>query len=345
MAALLPRCVESLVAAGVNDLVEAIIVNDGSKDDSLSVAREYESLYPELVTVIDKPNGNYGSTVNAALPVAKGKYVKILDSDDWFDSKALAEFTGKLKDINVDVAVTHFNILHEDGSIELAKYNVYGKEPFEYGRIYDLDNVLQSKTIRFFLMHSLTYRREMLLKSSYRQSEGISYTDTQWCAYPMFFAKDIIFYDIALYQYNLAREGQTMDPKVVARSLDQMCRMTFDMFDFYTSFDKSALSTVRLGFLRQYFHNRARLLAKTFLYDIPRDKFDAAVFREVDAGIKKFLVENSLPPIRLFSENKIIRIDFYRFWDDHQKRMPAGFEAFNGFIDKIANRIYKRLFR
>lgn len=345
MAALLPRCVESLAAAGVNELIEAVIVNDGSKDDSLAVAREYESRYPELVTVIDKPNGNYGSTVNAALPLAKGKYVKILDSDDWFDSDALAGFVNELKDTDVDVAVTHFNILHEDGSKELAKYNVYGKEPFEYGKVYDLDAVLQSKAIRFFLMHSLTYRTEMLLKSSYRQSEGISYTDTQWCAYPIFYAKDVVFYDISLYQYNLAREGQTMDPKVIARSLDQMCRMTYDMFDFYTSFDKGNLSQVRLAFLKQYFHNRARVLAKTFLYDIPRDKFDPAVFNEVDAIIKKFIAENGLPPIRLFPENKIIHVDFYRYWDSHRKRMPRSFETFNGIIDKTANSLYKKLFR
>ena len=78
MAELLPRCLDSIIASGVNESIEAIVVNDGSKDNSLEIAKKYEEQHPECITVIDKPNGNYGSTINAALPVAKGKYVKIL---------------------------------------------------------------------------------------------------------------------------------------------------------------------------------------------------------------------------------------------------------------------------
>ena len=83
MAELLPRCLDSLVTAqGADATLEAVVVNDGSKDNSLAVAQDYQKRYPNIITVIDKPNGNYGSTINAALPVAKGKYVKVLDSDD-----------------------------------------------------------------------------------------------------------------------------------------------------------------------------------------------------------------------------------------------------------------------
>ena len=80
MEALLPRCLDSLLVDGALEQLEAIVVNDGSRDGSLAIANSYKERFPDTVTVIDKPNGNYGSTINAALPVAKGKYVKVLDA-------------------------------------------------------------------------------------------------------------------------------------------------------------------------------------------------------------------------------------------------------------------------
>ena len=215
MEALLPRCLDSLLVDGALEHIEAIVVNDGSKDGSLAVANSYRERFPDSVTVIDKPNGNYGSTINAALPVAKGKYVKILDSDDYFNSQSLLDFLAELQTIEADIAVTHFTVLRADGKTELSKYNVYGKEPYTYGKVYYLDNVLNDGYIRFFLMHGLTYRTEMLRQMNYRQTEGVSYTDLEWATYPLFVAQNIVFYNIDLYQYNMAREGQTMDPKVM----------------------------------------------------------------------------------------------------------------------------------
>lgn len=345
MEELLPRCLDSLLATGGSDGIEAIVVNDGSKDNSFEVAKRYEAKYPDCVVVIDKPNGNYGSTINAALPVAKGKYVKILDSDDWFDSKSLSSFIEELEQLDVDMVVTHFNIIHDDGTTELSKYNVYGREPYDYGKVYDLDYVLSGGYIRFFLMHGLAYRTELLRSSGYRQTEGISYTDTEWCIYPLFYAKDIVFFDIVLYQYNLAREGQTMDPKVLLRSLDQMCRMTFNMFDFYDKFDKGKLSDIRLSFLKQYFRNRIRILSKCYLYDIPRNEFNADVFAKVDEELQAFRERNGIEQIKLIPENKLLRIDFYKYWCKHHKRLPLIVERINHMIDIVVKGVYMKIFR
>mgnify|MGYP003318209363 CR=1 FL=1 len=271
--------------------------------------------------------------------------MKILDSDDWFDSKSLSSFVEELEKVDSDMVVTHFNVINYNGTRELSKYNVYGKEPYEYGKVYDLDYVLSGGYIRFFLMHSLAYRTEMLCTSGYRQTEGISYTDTEWCTYPLFCAKSIVFLDLSLYQYNLAREGQTMDPKVVSRSLDQMCRMTFSMFDFYDKFDKRKLSDIRLTFLKQYFRNRIRILSKCYLYDIPRDEFDADVFAKVDEGLQAFRMRNGIEQIKLIPENKLLRIDIYKYWSKHHNRLPSIVERINYMIDIVVKDVYVKIFR
>ena len=127
MAQLLPRCLDSLLESGAQADFEAIVVNDGSKDNTLQVALKYRDANPDCIRVIDKPNGNYGSTINAALPQARGKYVKILDADDWFAPAALAKFLRELSGTDADMVVTHFTQIHPKGVKELAKYNLYGK--------------------------------------------------------------------------------------------------------------------------------------------------------------------------------------------------------------------------
>ena len=345
MAQLLPRCLDSLLAAGVPEAFEAIVVNDGSKDETLEVALRYRDANPGCIRLIDKPNGNYGSTINAALPKAQGRYVKILDADDWFEPAALARFVNELSATDADMVVTHFTQIMPKGVREVAKYNLYGKEPYQYGKTYPLDQVLSGGYIRFFLMHSLAYKTSLLRDNGYRQTEGCSYTDLEWDVYPLFYARDIVFFDTNLYQYNLAREGQTMDPKVLSRSLDQLERVTDNILDFYGRYPRETLSPERKAFLDQFYRNRVRLMAKSWLLDLPREMFDPGEFDRVDRKLQDHMEKLGLEPIRLYPANKIIRVDAYRYWQKHHSRLPKALEAVNSVADKVMTALYRLLFR
>ena len=345
MEALLPRCLDSLLVDGALEHIEAIVVNDGSKDGSLAVANSYRERFPDSVTVIDKSNGNYGSTINAALPVAKGKYVKILDSDDYFNSQSLLDFLAELQTVEADIAVTHFTVLRADGKTELSKYNVYGKEPYTYGKVYNLDNVLNDGYIRFFLMHGLTYRTEMLQQMNYRQTEGVSYTDLEWATYPLFVVQNIVFYNIDLYQYNMAREGQTMDPKVMVRNVGQLEKVTEQLIHFAENHNIESLSPIRQKFVRQYYLNRLRVVCKCHLLDMPRGSFDAAHFAELDAHYQQVCHDLQLGTIKLYPENKILRIDAMAHWHRRHRRWPIWFEAVNSLCDKLMKWLYVKIFR
>jgi glycosyltransferase involved in cell wall biosynthesis len=69
-----------------------VIVNDGSTDETLKIAYKYAHKHPSVFSVIDKPNGGHGSTINAAIKQANGKYFKSIDSDDWVITENLAVF-------------------------------------------------------------------------------------------------------------------------------------------------------------------------------------------------------------------------------------------------------------
>lgn len=85
----LDRCVQSLLSQTVKER-EFIFVNDGSKDQSLSVLRAYAEQHAQI-TVIDKPNGGVSSARNAGLRAAKGEYVAFCDSDDYYTDNGYLE--------------------------------------------------------------------------------------------------------------------------------------------------------------------------------------------------------------------------------------------------------------
>lgn len=83
----LHQCLDSLQAQTFSNF-EVICINDGSTDGSRQIIQEYLDK-DERFTVIDKPNSGYGSSMNQGLKKARGKYIAILESDDFFEPFAL----------------------------------------------------------------------------------------------------------------------------------------------------------------------------------------------------------------------------------------------------------------
>ncbi len=81
VAAFLPEVLDSVLGQTLRN-IEVICVNDGSKDDTLSVIQAYAAR-DERIRIIDKPNGGYGHSMNRGMEAATGEYIGILESDDY----------------------------------------------------------------------------------------------------------------------------------------------------------------------------------------------------------------------------------------------------------------------
>jgi glycosyltransferase involved in cell wall biosynthesis len=345
MEAYLARCLDSLLASPECGQLDILVVNDGSKDRSLEIARQYEAAHLGVVRVVDKSNGNYGSTINAALPIAAGRYVKILDADDTFDTDALTEYLRQLKTLEADLVVCHFTNFGRNGQREVIKYNTMSREVYDYGRVYDADEVLGGGYIRFFLMHAIAYRTDLLRSIGYRQTEGISYTDTEWACYPVFYVRTIVFLNVNLYLYNNDREGQTMDPKVLLKSVSQLDKVTEQMFAYYEAhIDEPQISPARRAFFKQYFENRLRILYKIYLMDMPRADFDAAALSRFESKYRPVMERRQLQ-VRLYPENKLIRYEYIRHWQRTRQRPPLWFERCNAVVDRVVKWAYRNFVR
>ena len=207
MEAYLDECLSSMIMedASLMEALEVIVVNDGSKDNSLNIALSYKERFPNTFAVIDKENGNYGSCVNRGLKEATGKYFRIVDADDWVDTKALEELVARLKECECDLVFTHYIEW-----FDLHKKSVETSSNIEYDIVYNLSDFTYSENDFHLQMHGMIYKTNLLVQSSLRLSEGVSYTDMEYCFYPLLHIKNFIVYDMFLYQYRAQREGQTM---------------------------------------------------------------------------------------------------------------------------------------
>ena len=233
----LHRCLNSTLIEK-RHLLEVIIVNDGSQDMSLEIAREYEYKYPETFKVIDKGNGNYGSCVNRGIDKAIGQYFRILDADDYFDKDALSELIEKIEsfDHEPDLIISNYQEDYPDG---YSNYII--NHQYKYNNLYLFNNVVLGKQKGGYLavMHRMTYKLEVIRASMLRHLEGISYTDSEYCFYPLRKVKTIMFLNITLYHYQLGREGQTVSELAYQKNIHNLYRIIDRMLNSFKKEEKN----------------------------------------------------------------------------------------------------------
>lgn len=236
MEAYISKNLDSIVGARNIHAIEVIIINDGSTDNTLAVCRQYAGRYPEVVRVIDKANGHYGSCINAALKVAVGKYFRILDADDWFDTEALDVFVEKLDSCDSELVVTQRCEVWTDaeGNVSARYFPVHD---VHYDRIYDAGQFLMSDHAHGveFNMHSMTYRTDVLRAAGLHLPEGVCYTDMIYCLMPLAGIRSLIVYDIYLYHYWVGRDGSSTTNDSIRRNFGHITKVLSVMLDYLYS--------------------------------------------------------------------------------------------------------------
>ena len=105
--------VESVLAAA-SDEVEVILVDDGSKDNSLKICRNF-SKRDSRVKVYHQENKGVSSARNAGIQIAQGKYLMFLDADDTFVSEKWQDVLSLVRQNTYDFAAYSYYSLYENG--------------------------------------------------------------------------------------------------------------------------------------------------------------------------------------------------------------------------------------
>lgn len=109
----LPECLASLERQSL-DAWEAILVDDGSRDDTPAIVESFRLRHPERVRVLrHEESRGLRACANAALELARGEYVMRLDADDWLDESALLVLAHHL-DTHPDIGLVYPNWIWVD---------------------------------------------------------------------------------------------------------------------------------------------------------------------------------------------------------------------------------------
>lgn len=230
----LDKCLKSLLETKVKDALEVMIVNDGSKDHTLSIANKYQKEYPEIIKVIDKKNGGHGSTINASVKAATGKYYKILDSDDWVDKNGLEKLVRFLENNSVDLVLNPFHEVHIDTGIKNLVVPYHKNQ--KIGEIMDL-----SKDTNFDIkMHSMTFKTDVIKAMGPIIDENCFYVDAEYTCYALAYAKNYVCLDFSVYQYMLGSNEQSMNITKMIERRDQHLRVVKSLANFFSRLDASS---------------------------------------------------------------------------------------------------------
>lgn len=124
-------CIDSILKQTYKNF-EIILINDGSRDKSLNIMKEYKKRYPDKIQIYDQPNQGVAETRNRGIKYSRGKYLFFVDNDDYIDNNYIETFIDSIEKTNADVVIGGYRRVKPSGKI-----------------IYKRDLLVQDQTSKF----------------------------------------------------------------------------------------------------------------------------------------------------------------------------------------------------
>ena len=216
------------------------MVNDGSVDGTLTVARAYEQKYPDQIVVIDKENGGHGSGINAGLEIAQGRFYKVVDSDDWIESDNLIRILDALERSNADAVVTGYKSVNKRSG-NVIEYPVVIPEEADSkdAQVYGAEISMELFAMVFdqmatsYSFHGLWYRTDFLRNMDFSVSEKVFFEDQEYAILPFLSVETILLLPYFFYNYQISSSGQSVDFTNQARRANDLKQVYTKMMDYY----------------------------------------------------------------------------------------------------------------
>lgn len=198
----LRRCINSVIEQEYTQW-ELIIIDDGSDDSSLSIARNYESR-DERIKVLHQENSGPGVARNLGIDFAQGDYIVFLDSDDFLESNYLSLLSKKNED------VVFIDVNQVDESMKLIKTEYMSSQA----------NLSKEQLIRVQMTGKIEWggvrkavKRKLLIENNIKYSKHKIGEEAVYSFLIVEHAKNYSFIDKPVYSY-VNRHGSQSDLKI-----------------------------------------------------------------------------------------------------------------------------------
>lgn len=261
----LERCLDSVINQTYKN-IEILIVNDGSKDKSLEIMKEYQKK-DNRIMVINQENKGLSGARNAGLDKATGEYVTFIDSDDYIKANLIKDTIEIFNRYNCDVVRNNYELAYKDGNTK------YRKELYEENEILSINekkeelikNILLGKVQSYSWL--LTIKKEILDKNSLKFDEDIFFMeDIVFLIRLIFFIKNIYFMSEPKYYYYQSNENSlTKDSKkyikniknilIMKKRLEKILKMNMDEYEAYLKIINTIYLNGIIGYLKTAVRN------------------------------------------------------------------------------------------
>ena len=204
----LDKCIGSMLSEQVLDALDIIVVNDGSKDGTVEVAQKYCDAYPDSVRLISQENKGHGGALNTGCAAAVGKYLKVIDADDWVATENLPRLIDALRDLDSDVVLTHYHTV-DISTGEIKNWRTYHET---FVKSFTMEEIMpQWKNFdRSLTFHGIFYRTAFYRQYGIALAEHGFYEDHEFATFPCCMAKSVTPLDMFFNEYRIGDVQQSV---------------------------------------------------------------------------------------------------------------------------------------
>lgn len=199
------KTLESICDIEILDKLEVIVIDDGGTDSTKDIVKKFVNKYPKTFKFIHKNNGGWGSTVNTGLANAHGKFFKLLDGDDQFETINLKKYINHLEKSNADISYTSYCQFNSETGAIVKRFIV--DDTLDDKRDYKISDCVYNKLD--FHMHNLAFNTVFLKQQNILITEHCFYTDVEYVVKGIKNAKTISFFKENIYRYRVGYNEQS----------------------------------------------------------------------------------------------------------------------------------------
>ena len=208
----LSECLDSILGQTLRE-IQIICVNDGSFDNSLKILEEYADR-DDRITIISQRNTGQSAARNAALDIAIGRYVYMLDSDDYLDADALNDLYARCERDDLDVLMFDAQCAYDDAALKAAFTPSYSRKG--YAGVYTgVELMSQMRDDHQYVCSACLaiYRRDLLEQNHISFLDGIIHEDELFSFHVMMNAQRVSHVGKKYYHRRIRRGSTMTSPK------------------------------------------------------------------------------------------------------------------------------------
>lgn len=174
----LTQCLDSISANFKHcPNVEVLLINDGSTDNSSSIASFFCN-QDNRFTLYNKENGGLSDARNYGLERAKGKYIFFIDSDDWISESSLIQLLSLAESGKYDIVISGFSYVYRKRKLSTQElYPSFSKSICTWDKLQAMSNLIDCGIFKNFAWGKL-YHRDVINQHLF--PKGVFFEDAHW---------------------------------------------------------------------------------------------------------------------------------------------------------------------